>query len=193
MIKKSLIVASLLLVSTSAIAVDTSKLYVGVGVTSGSGTLTATGNSTATLDYDSSSTPIKIGYMLKNDNRFEFSLESMDHKYSAGTDTVSGWNMDWNFVYPNNKLADVVTPFLTVGFGSYTYEDSGELFDDGEDLNGFAFNYGFGGLYSINKNIELETSFKGKIINWEDIQAGSTTITSDSTGTALYVGVNYKF
>jgi len=195
MIKKSLIVASLLLVTTNIFAVDANKLYIGIGVSSGSGTFTATANDGGSLtgDYDSSSTPFKIGYMLKNDNRFEFSLESMDHKFSDDTDTVSGWNMDWDFTYPNNKLGDIITPYWTIGFGSYTYEDTAQYFDDNEDLRGFAFNYGIGGLYDINKNIEIEVLFKGKVINWQDVQYRNVTVSSDSTGTALYLGLNYKF
>ena len=73
MIKKSLIVAGLLLAGTSAVAKDTAKYYIGIGVSNGSGIFTATddyGNS-ITNDYDSSSIPIKIGYMLENNNRFE--------------------------------------------------------------------------------------------------------------------------
>ena len=195
MIKKSLIVASFLFATTSALAFDANKLYIGIGASSGSGTFTATANGggSSTGDYDSSSTPFKIGYMLKNDNRFEFSLESMDHKFSGGTDTVSGWNMDWDFTYPNHKLGDIITPYWTIGFGSYTYEDTAKYFTSNEDLKGFSFNYGIGGLYDINKNLELEASFKGKAISWQDVQYGSTTISSDSTGTAFYLGLNYKF
>ena len=192
---KSLAIASLLLTTTSLFAFDANKLYVGIGATSGSGTLTATANNggLATSDYDSSSVPLKIGYRLENDNRFEFSLESTEHKFTNSTDTVSGWNMDWDFTYPKYKLGDIITPYWTIGFGSYTYEDTAKYFTSNEDLKGFAFNYGLGGLYDINNNIEVEASFKGKVINWQDVEYGSTTISSDSTGTAFYLGINYKF
>jgi len=195
MIKKSLIVAGLLLAGTNAVAKDTDKFYIGIGVSNGSGTFTATddyGNS-ITNDYDSSSIPIKIGYMLENNNRFELSIESMDHKFDNGTDTVFGWNMDWNFTYPNNKIGDIITPYWTIGFGSYTYEDTAQYFDDNEDLKGFAFNYGIGGLYDINTNLEIEASFKGKAIEWQDVDIGGTVVSSDSTGIAFYLGLNYKF
>jgi len=185
MIKKSLIVAGLLLAGTSSLAFDTNKLYVGIGLSSGSGTLTMTdGLTEITGDYDSSSTPIKIGYLLNNDNRFEFSLEKMDNKYSGITDTASGWNIDWDFVYPK----ELFSPFLTIGFGSYRYN-----LIDSEDLKGFAINYGVGGLYNINHNLEFEASFKGKTIKWQDVRIGTTTVTSDSVGTAFYIGLNYKF
>jgi hypothetical protein len=195
MIKKSLIVASLLFITTSALALDTNKLYIGIGTTTGSGTLTrtSTNGGYASADYDSSSTPFKIGYIFKNNNRFEFSVESMDHKFSGGTDTVSGWNMDWDFAYPNHKLADIITPYWTIGFGSYTYEDTAKYFSDNEDLKGLALNYGIGGLYSINNNFEIEASFKGKVIKWQDVTDGTTTVSYDSTGTAMYLGINYKF
>jgi hypothetical protein len=74
--KKSLILASLVLVGTSSIASENSGFYIGLGVSTGSGAFSRRGNSVVTADYDSSSTPIKFGMFMKNDNRFEISLET---------------------------------------------------------------------------------------------------------------------
>jgi hypothetical protein len=63
-------------VGTNSIASENSGFYIGLGVSTGSGTLTMTGDSAITSDYDSSSTPIKFGMFMKNDNRFEISLET---------------------------------------------------------------------------------------------------------------------
>ena len=191
MIKRSLIVASLLVAGTNALAFDSNKLYLGVGTSNGSGTYTAEGVRTVTADYDSSSIPIKIGYIFRNDDRIEISYESMEHNYNngGGTNTISGWNIDWDLVFSNYKLGGIIAPYMTIGFGSYKVED----FTDTEELNGYAMNYGIGGLYKLNQHIEFEVSYRGKIIKWEDIEFTNSTVTSDSTGTAIYLGINYKF
>jgi hypothetical protein len=195
--KKSLILVGLLIGSISAIANDnSSKYYLGMGMVSGSGTLEmgrAEGQS-----YDSSSMPIKFGMMLDNDNRFEFSYEKEKHKFTGTDNKVSGLNFDWNYTYPKYKIADAVTPYWTLGLGVYTYEDTAKFIAKNEDLTGAALNIGIGGLYDINKNIELEASYKFKVIVWEkytskyensdDIEI----ISSDSTGSLFYLGLNYK-
>jgi len=48
--------------------------------------------------------------------------------------------MDWNFNYPNYKLGDIITPYWTIGFGFYNYNDTAQYFNDNEDLKGTAFN-----------------------------------------------------
>jgi opacity protein-like surface antigen len=197
--KKSLMLVGLLIGSTSAIANDnSSKYYLGMGMVSGSGTYTS--QREEDQSYDSSSMPIKFGMMLDNDNRFEFSYEKEKHKFTKiGVDKkISGFNFDWNFAYPKYKIADAVTPYWTLGLGVYTYEDSANIGDNEDDLAGTAYNYGIGGLYEINKNIELEASYKFKVIVWEkytykyensdDIEI----ISSDSTGSLFYLGLNYK-
>jgi hypothetical protein len=189
--KKSLLLVSLLICSINAMSNDnSSKYYSGMGITLGSGILEV--NINKNESYNSSSIPIKFGMMLRNNNRFELSYESKEYKFTEVDDKVSGWNLDWNFVYPRYKIADAVTPYWTLGFGLYTYEDNED------DLKGVAFNYGMGGLYNINKNIELEASYKFKVIVWEkytykyensdDIEI----ISSDSTGSLFYLGLNYK-
>jgi opacity protein-like surface antigen len=171
---------------------NSSEYYLGMGMASGSGTLEigrAKGQS-----YDSSSMPIKFGMMLDNDNRFEFSYEKEKHKLADVDNKVSGLNFDWNYTYPKYKIADAVTPYWTLGFGLYTYEDSANIGDNEDDLKGVAFNYGIGGLYDINKNIELETSYKFKGISWEDYNEKGSDIrmTAASVGSLFYLGLNYK-
>jgi len=190
--KKALMLVGLLVGSISAMANDnSSEYYLGMGMVSGSGTKTV---GVSEESYDSSSMPIKFGMMLDNDNRFELSYETEKHKFNNRDDKVSGINFDWNFAYPKNKIADAVTPYWTLGFGSYTYEDTAKYFTDNKDLEGFAFNYGIGGLYDINKNIELEASYKFKGIGWQSYTTlgSNVTTTSDSAGSLFYLGLNYK-
>ena len=201
--KKSLMLVGLLVGSISAMANDnSSKYYLGMGMVSGSGTYTESiststdGASVSKNSYDSSSMPIKFGMMLDNDNRFEFSYEKEKYKFTGTDNKASGLNFDWNFAYPKYKIADAVTPYWTLGFGLYTYEDTAneDVIGSKDDLSGTAFNYGIGGLYDINKNIELETSYKFKGISWEDYNEKGSDIrmTAASVGSLFYLGLNYK-
>jgi hypothetical protein len=190
--KKSLILVGLLISSISTMANDNSgKYYYGIGMASGSGTFT---ESMSEYSYDSSSMPIKFGMMLRNNNRFELSYEKEKYKLADVDHKVSGWNLDWNFVYPRYKIADAVTPYWTLGLGVYTYEDTAKFIAKNEDLTGAALNIGIGGLYDINKNIELETSYKFKGISWEDYNEKGSDIrmTAASVGSLFYLGLNYK-
>jgi hypothetical protein len=170
---------------------NSSKSYVGIGMASGSGKYTLGESKTS---YNSSSISVKFGMILQNDNRFELSYETEKHKFENQDDKVSGFNFDWNFAYPKDKIADVITPYWTLGLGYYTYEDTANKFEGNKDLTGAAFNYGIGGLYDINKNIELEASYKFKGIVWQDYTTKGTDITtkSNSAGSLFYLGLNYK-
>jgi hypothetical protein len=211
--KKALMLVGLLVGSISAMANDnSSEYYLGMGMASGSGTYTESvsknidGTYTESVSknsYDSLSMPIKFGMMLDNDNRFEFSYETEKYKFTGADNKASGLNFDWNFAYPKYKIADAVTPYWTLGLGLYTYENIANqgVVGSKDDLSGTAFNYGIGGLYDINKNIELEASYKFKAITWRErkitfytngIETSSTTTTSDSTGSLFYLGLNYK-
>jgi opacity protein-like surface antigen len=192
--KKTLLLVSLLIGSISAISNDhSSKYYSGVGIALGSGIVEV--NVNKNQSYNSSSMPIKFGMMLQNDNRFEFSYETEKYKFDNRDDKVSGWNLDWNFVYPRYKIADTIIPYWRLGIGSYIYEDTANLGDNKDDLKGVAFNYGMGGLYNINKNIELEASYKFKGISWENFieKDSDISIKLASTELLFYLGLNYKF
>jgi opacity protein-like surface antigen len=164
-----------------------------MGMASGSGKYTLGESKTS---YNSLSMSVKFGMIVQNDYRFELSYETEQHKFKnqEDKDKVSGFNFDFNFAYPKDKIADVVTPYWTLGLGYYTYEDTAHKykFEDNKDLTGAAFNFGIGGLYEINKNIELEASYKFKKIYWQDIIRDRTTISSDSAGSLFYLGLNYK-
>jgi hypothetical protein len=171
---------------------SSSKYYFGVGMASGSGKYKINSEKKS---YDSTSIPVKFGMMLKNDNRFELSYETQKYKFDKQDDKLSGLNLDWSFLAPNDKIADKITPYWTVGLGYYTYEDSAKNNKNKKDLIGAAFNFGIGGLYDIDRNIELEASYKFKGIVWNNYTNKDTDIStkSNSTGSLLYLGLNYKF
>ncbi len=202
MIKKSLIVASLLLVGTSAVAKDQSKYYVGMGIGSGSGTQTRDYDSgdSYTTDYDTSSTTIKFGWIYNSGNRFEISVNNISADRTGGntfyqndnsSDTDSeftGYDLDYLFVWGEDSK---LKPYLDLGMGVYKNDEitgydssSGDV----ETATGLALNYGVGLFYDITENIELEAAYKGKHISW-NLENPDT---SESI-TFLYTGINYKF
>jgi opacity protein-like surface antigen len=182
---KKILLAGMLLAGSNVFAFDTNKLYVGVGTVSISETTDiSTAGASASFSEDVKSTPIKIGYIYGSDNRFEFTLDNRDNE-------TSGWNMDWQFVYPSttSKLA----PYWTIGFGSYTADNTAQFLVGNDDLKAFSINLGVGGLYEINNNLELEAALKYKSMKWQDIIVGANTIETTSSGAGLYLGLNYKF
>ena len=184
----------------SSTSQSASKYYVGAGIAKGSGTLTqtlgtgyvwtATGTKIYEQDFDTLSVPVKVGYFMKNNNRFELSYQSMDLEYTGETETISGFDFDWLFVYNDFKDGSI---YWTIGFGSYDYEGTGEYFTSGEDLGGASINFGAGFLRNIDKNIEIEVAYRGKSIVFGDILYSTTTIETDLFMTYFYVGANYKF
>lgn len=172
------------------------SFYIGLGAASGSGTNTySDGLDEYEEDIDNSSNMVKVGWLLRRDNRFEISSETITTKYTNNSeDTLTGLNFDWQFTYPNNNFA----PYWTVGLGAFTWEDTAQYFVSNEDLSGLSFNYGFGGLYSINETLELDIGFKGKVINWQDVEVSNSyyytdTIETSTNMSMIYFGLNVKF
>ena len=188
--KYLLIIISFLFVATSSVAFAENNFYVGIGATTGSGelkesvTITDLGNFDGTTDYDTTSTVAKIGYILNDNHRFEFSVESGEMEVDGGGSAdLSGWNIDWVIVL----YKDTLSPFLTLGTGYYTFDA------DVMKMSGAALNYGGGVLYSLNDNIEIEASYRWKTLKWVDAEVDILDVSVESTQSALYAGLNYKF
>lgn len=194
--KKSIIAASILF-ATSAFSAQAGNFLIGAAFTTGSGETEQTSiSSTVNVDFDSSSTALKIGYVLENDNRFIFSYESSKQElknnytwFGKTEPELTGYNFDWQFTYPSNDFA----PYWTIGLGSYSVNDSGSSFTDGTDLSGVSINYGVGFLYTAASNIEFDISYNGKSIGWEDYQSGYRTYSTDTSLTYLSIGLNFLF
>ena len=176
-----------------------SKWYIGAGVLQGSGTLTetlgagyvwiSTGTDTREQEFDTSSVPVKIGFNLDNNNRFEISFNTIDLKYTDTTESISGSNIDWLFVYEHDKLQ----PYWSIGVGSYVYDDTAQFSIDNEDLAGISFNAAIGLLYSIDDNVELEFAYRRIALSFQTIDNGTTTIDTDLVATSIYLGANLQF
>ena len=190
---------AVLFLATASIAADEkdSKYYVGIGGTTGTGTFAATAavsnfTATAHVDYDSSSVPVKLGMYLENGNRLELSYQSSDlSDADLQTETVSGINIDYKMFLEEPKIGSFV-PYGVAGIGMYEWENTAQFFADNENLKGIQWGVGAGGVYKIDNSLELEATAQYKELTWQDVRVGSVNITSDNSGTELYLGLNYK-
>ncbi len=202
MIKKSLIVASLLLAGTSVFAADTNKFYIGAGVNSGSGTQTRSYSSGGEYEteYDASSTNIKFGFLLNSGNRMEIGIETITADKSGGNnfnanttsgDTSSeftGYNLDYLIMF-NGK--EKLKSYIDLGFGIYKNDEiTGYNSSTGsaETATGIALNLGAGLVFGITDNIEIEGAYKMKSISW-NLENPDTSEKINM----LYIGANIKF
>jgi len=191
------IVFTTLFMLTASMAVNAIETYVGIGGTTGSGTYGATAaisnfTVSASTSYDSSSVPVKIGRILANNNRLEVSYQSISASSGGlSTETISGGNIDYKLFTKDTSLGKF-TPYGLIGMGLYEWENTAQYFVGNDNLFGVSWNVGVGGVYGMNENIEIEVTAQYKQIFWQDIKVGSVTITSDNSGTELYLGLNYK-
>jgi hypothetical protein len=203
--KKSLVVAALLLASSSVFAAETSdagKWFVGIGMTNGggteTGTLTGGGVSfTGEFDFDSKSVPLTIGYITNSNNRAKLTFQTIKADWdNGGSDKFSGMDFDFDWTIESWKTNNIL-PYAGIGIGVYTFEDTAQYYADNEDLRGVALNMNAGILYQANNNLEFEAGYKYKSITWEEsyYYSGSTRVNLelDEKISSLYLGLNYKF
>jgi len=203
--KKSLVVATLLLASSSMFASETSdagKWFVGIGMTNGGGTETYKETAgalsyTAEGNYDSKSVPLTVGYITSSNNRAKLSFQTIKADWdNGGSDKFSGMDFDFDWTIESWKTNNIL-PYAGIGMGLYTYEDTAQYYADNEDLKGVAFNVNAGILYQANNNLEFEAGYKYKSITWQDsyYYYGSTRVDAelDEKISSLYLGLNYKF
>ena len=167
------------------------NMYVGIGMMGGSGkqTLKYDGN-TYKADYDTSASSFKFGFILRNQNRIEFSVNKFDItcKDSSWTDTYTGYDINYLWTFLNR---DQIQPYIGLGFGLYTSDNMyGQNIKTGdiENASALALVLSGGVLFNIEEHIELEVNFNYHNLRWnyEDFDL------SDDIST-IYVGVNYKF
>ena len=185
--------------SMAATAVENnSDYYVGIGGTTGTGTYTATAaissfSAKAAVNYDTDSMPVKLGMFLDSGDRVELSYQSMDATATGllGVATISGVNLDYKLFLEDPKVGSF-SPYGVAGIGLYEWENTAQYFTSGDNLKGVQWGVGAGGVYGIDDSLELEVTAQYKKITWQDIKVGSATISSDNSGTELYLGLNYK-
>ncbi|NVK36296.1 MAG: outer membrane beta-barrel protein [Gammaproteobacteria bacterium] len=191
---KNKILCSLLLSSTFSAhaAVDQDHLYVGLGLATGSGDEYYENSYTETeYDLDQNQTEIKIGYQFPSQKRIEFSLTTIEAEVSNVDVEYSGMDVDWYFPF---QLRDSkIQPFLGVGFGFYEYEDTSDLFQNGDNLDGIAINL-MGGLFiPASDRLEFELAYKNKTITWKTVEFNGQEIDSGVRLNSIVLAARFKF
>lgn len=196
--KKSLIVAGLLLAGSSLLADDANKLFVGIGANIGTGEQTASiAGISATVDGDYDSMPITFGYITSDEDRFKISYQKINADYSSDGETYkeeyTGFDFDYDWTIQSWKSTKIL-PYVGVGVDFYNYEQTAQYLVGDEDLNGVSLNLNAGILYQPIDNIDIELGYKFKHINLQDIRLLSGyTLELEDDISSIYIGLNYKF
>jgi len=198
--KKSLLLAGLLLTTTGAFAAentDAGKWFIGIGMTNGSGTTSVTDSgrysyynypytsgvygSSTDYDYDSDSIPLTLGFITSSNNRAKISVQTINAKTSDGSkNKLEGIDFDFDWTFDSAKDSKI-TPYIGLGLGSYSVKDSAQYFVDNEDLKGVSVNFNAGILYNVDKNLEFELGYKHKTITWQDVTYNSYCLVNNRT------------
>jgi opacity protein-like surface antigen len=195
--KKSLIVAGLLLAGSTLLADDANKLFIGIGtsVGTGEGTVEVSGIGVS-VDADYDSIPLTLGYITSSEDRFKISYQKINAEHKALGETLkdkySGFDFDYDWTIQSWKTNKVL-PYVGVGIGFYKMENTADMFVDNEDLKGISYNLNAGILYQSVDKFEVELGYKFKHIKWQDIKYSYYTIGVEDDIGSLYLGLNYKF
>ncbi|UXD89214.1 porin family protein [Thalassolituus hydrocarboniclasticus] len=188
-----LALTSFSLFAQADIAESRPRFYLGLTGGLGGGDTEFEGNITITEDMDTTLSALVLGVELRTGNRFEVSFTSItaDFENASADDEFSGIDFDWKFPFGE----ETVKPFLGLGLGLYTWEDTADLFADDEDLSGIALNLMGGVLVQPHEHLEFEAGYQYKGIGWQTIRpVGSNTDVDTSTSMGnLYISAKYKF
>ncbi len=189
---KRILIISLLLLQVNA---NTMKdWYVGVGLFGGKGTQSQVNASTTTeVAYKSGGADMKFGIIFSDNNRFEVSAIAIGVKSTSGsTGSFRGLDYDWIYTVNLNNKASIFLPFASVGFGTYSYNDTTALTGTETDLAGVSIQVAIGFYLQLKNNMDVEISSKSKGIIWADYDDNADTSLTESMRN-LYVGLKYKF
>lgn len=164
--KRMAFVLGLSCLSSITLAADTAY-YVGLDTFIGKGEEkvdSSSGDSTDSTDTGGGS--INIGYRFADNDRFEVEFTKVESEFKGGREEkFEGIDFDWTFaVLPQASFQ----PYLEAGFGLYEYKGTRDATSNNENLGGIAVNFGFGAIYELEKEIELDASYRIKGIGWEE-------------------------
>lgn len=196
--KKSLVMASLVVASTSMIAMDL-QYFLGAGVERANANFKADVNAPAigyseTFKEDDNDTALKLklGAILDKTHRI-----SLSHSKFGGEDidvTVILGNYD--YLIPINNEFRLYTG-LHIGNGEYK-ETNIDIIGTAK-MSGLAYGAQVGAIYDITKNIEFELGLAytkynvDKTINWVDTGVDVSGKFEIEDSTSMFAGLNYKF
>ena len=195
--KKRLLIISLLflgVINVFAFEIQTgnANFDIGYGKSIGSGTYKTSYpyNKISNGSYTSNSTTIRLGYYLDRNHKWSISSENTEAKFSNKVETIKGWNFDYYYIY--HYYSDF-KPFINIGAGYYTYENTKQNFEENKDLTGISFNSSIGMFYDFKEFIQIESGLRFKFIKWNDINYKDEVIQSNSKEFSFYIGINYYF
>lgn len=164
--KKASLVFGLFCLPALALAAD-EAYYVGLDTFIGKGEETvdsSTGETTESTNTGGGS--INIGYRYSDNDRFEVEFTKVESEFDGSREEkFEGIDFDWSFaVLPQPSFQ----PYLEAGFGLYEYKGTKDATSNNENLGGIAVNFGLGVIYELEKEIELDASYRIKGIGWEE-------------------------
>lgn len=172
---------ALTLLSPQLFANDADKqFYFGASYGFGSGeeTISIDGDEE---DYDTDISTLRLaaGFIVDENIRIEASYGGYDLEFDDFDDSeITTFEFDGIILFP----ADGVTPYATAGLGLATYEDTADVLD-GDDLSGVSLQLGAGVIFPVNEIVELDASYRIKVIGWETVEVfGMDIETSHSMG-----------
>jgi len=183
--KKSLIVASLLLVGGSAlVAAEGSGWYTGIeaGNTKMDFSMSALGVSSSG-DTDGSSATLKVGYYFDANQRASTWYHKI--KKADGVDKAEAYGLNYDYLFGTSAFK----PFLGAVVGYQSYKEA-EL-----KLNGLVYGAQAGLNYAMTSNLSAEIGYRYLISNADDnivVLGIPVKVEADKIKT-WYVGLNYKF
>ena len=198
MIKKSLAMASLLALGTSAMAIDVQP-FVGVGIERTTldykASASALGYSYSYSDDDSDTAlKLKAGAILDKTHRL-----SVSHaKYSDNGADVRILLLNYDYLFPINEKFNLYAG-AHAGQAKYEQDVNTAIGKIDIDMSGLVYGLQVGALFDITKNIELEAGLAYSKYNVDDtisrtylgVDYSLKTELEDST--SMFIGINYKF
>lgn len=150
-------------------------------------------------DFDHSGVRLKFGVQDLNDIRFQayIKIEELEDDIPAlaSSGKIYGFGADALFTFPTSSN---FTPYILVGMGSNFAELDDAGVDYSEDiLRAFLLRAGLGGLFKLNKHVELQAGYDFHYRSWEDIEfvdpTGTFNIEQHDVSKTYYIGLNFFF
>lgn len=203
--KKSLVLAGLVLASTSMMAMDT-QYFIGAGAERGSLDMNGSVNIpdfdvSGSVSSNGSDTALKIkmGVILNKNHRISLS----NVKYSEENNDLTLILGNYDYLMPLN---DEFKLYAGVHLGKANY-DANETPFFNSNMSGLAYGVQIGTIYEISKNIEFEFGLAYTKYNVDKSYSGTYTesyggytvdVDYDANieldkSTSMFAGINYKF
>lgn len=196
--KKSLVMASLVVASTSMMAMDL-QYFLGAGAERANANFKADVNAPSigyseTFKEDDNDIALKLkpGVILDKTHRI-----SLSHSKFGGEDTdVTVILGNYDYLIPINNEFRLYTG---VHAGNAEYKETNIDIIGTAKMSGLAYGAQVGAIYDITKNIEFELGLAytkynvDKTINWVDTGVDVSAKYEIEDSTSMFAGINYKF